>query len=251
LTLRISLQVVVWRLLALLALAVHWLGLGWAALGLLDGETWVDAFEFRSEVPLLGDPLSLYLRSVYWSSVSMSTVGYGDVVASTQPEMGYTMFVMLLGHALYTYFFAAITTLIANTEHISAGFRTLVEQTMRCARAARSSPRLASHRTDAMPPRVAWVHPALSSQVHGVPRNPRGAQAARARLLCAQVAADARLPGALAHRRAAAVDRARRAPRREGRTRAPPVPRAQRGREAASLRISLSRRRCASSCTRG
>ena len=47
---------------------------------------------------------------------------------ATQWEMGYTMLVMLLGHALYTYFFAAVTTLIANTEHISAGFRTLVHR---------------------------------------------------------------------------------------------------------------------------
>jgi hypothetical protein len=80
-----------------LALAAHWIACGWLALRPVAGST---AFDEH------------YIRALYWSVTTLSTVGYGDVSARTPAEMVYSMAVMVMGVVVYGYVISSITTLI-------------------------------------------------------------------------------------------------------------------------------------------
>ncbi|EQC26504.1 hypothetical protein SDRG_15682 [Saprolegnia diclina VS20] len=55
-----------------------------------------------------------YLVSLYWAIVTMSSVGYGDVVPQTKLEMAIAMFVMVIGVVMFGYVIGNITSLVDN-----------------------------------------------------------------------------------------------------------------------------------------
>ncbi|CAN0364443.1 unnamed protein product, partial [Discosporangium mesarthrocarpum] len=77
----------------------------------------------------------LYVTSVYWSVTTLSTVGYGDIFASTVLERAYCILVMLTGATLYALAIGAlshiITIMVAKHSHSkkieqrAAGFITM------------------------------------------------------------------------------------------------------------------------------
>ena len=99
----------------------------------LQDETWLDLYARERHVivnerrlnasELADDVASLYLRSVYWASITMTTVGYGDIVPADQGgvEQGVAMLVMLGGLILYL-LSAEFTTLISNSSRLEEEF---------------------------------------------------------------------------------------------------------------------------------
>jgi voltage-gated potassium channel len=88
------------RLLALiiiLPLIAWWAATGWIALG-GDAET-TDA-ELR------------LVRAVYWAITTMASVGYGDIVPKTIPQMYYACAIMVTGVATFGYILSNIATLM-------------------------------------------------------------------------------------------------------------------------------------------
>jgi hypothetical protein len=88
-----------------LVLTVHWLACGWFAL-----RSGTDAAHAD------------YLSALYWCVQTISTVGYGDIVPRTGPEMLYTMLVMILGVGVYGYMIGNVASLLnkidpARTHH--------------------------------------------------------------------------------------------------------------------------------------
>lgn len=84
-----------------LLITAHWLACGWLALGGIDTP---------------GDEFTHYLRSLYWCITTLATVGYGDIVPRTSPQMLYAMGVMLLGVGLYGYVVGNVANLLANLD---------------------------------------------------------------------------------------------------------------------------------------
>lgn len=89
-----------------LLLTAHWLACGWLA---LDGNT-----TLADQVDV--DGFRRYLRALYWSVTTLSTIGYGDLTPKTDPQIAFTMVVMLLGVAVYGYVIGNVTSLLANID---------------------------------------------------------------------------------------------------------------------------------------
>ena len=87
------------RIIVLIALVTHWCGVAWARVGLLPGG-WVAGYAAREGWDV-GDTPTVYLRALYWACVTMTTVGYGDVVPASDEDVVVATVVMVVGHALY------------------------------------------------------------------------------------------------------------------------------------------------------
>ena len=76
----------------------HFLACLWYIVGTNAGHevSWVDVYNH-----IENDWMSKYLNSLYWSLVTMSTVGYGDIVPQNQTEKGFCIFTILVGFTLF------------------------------------------------------------------------------------------------------------------------------------------------------
>ncbi|EKX40720.1 hypothetical protein GUITHDRAFT_113250 [Guillardia theta CCMP2712] len=72
----------------------------------------------------------LYVQSIYWSFVTLSTVGYGDITPCNEMEMMYTSAAMVLGSALFAYIVGSISTVAmsANNQDLKMKERVQVMQ---------------------------------------------------------------------------------------------------------------------------
>eukprot|EP00903_Cladosiphon_okamuranus_P007630 g7399.t1 len=99
-------------------LVMHWVACGWHLLADLEDAdlSWIvkDGLE---DAPAS----NLYVTSVYWTVTTLSTVGYGDIFASTIAERTYCILVMLTGATMYALAIGAvshiITTVVARHSH--------------------------------------------------------------------------------------------------------------------------------------
>nr|CCA14527.1 Voltagegated Ion Channel (VIC) Superfamily putative [Albugo laibachii Nc14] len=73
---------------------------------------WIDSLDQSGNV---SDQDALqYLVSVYWAIITMSTIGFGDVVAQNDLERLVNVLIMALGVSLFGYVIGTISTLVAN-----------------------------------------------------------------------------------------------------------------------------------------
>ena len=134
-------------------IVVHWMACGWFLLHVLmvsdDGEedpllasstspshqtqtlTWVTQLpgvwedsEWRLE--------ELYIAALYWSVMTLTTIGYGDINPKTTPERAYVIFAMLVGAGLFSFILSEMGILIAALSHRSSQFKSTVDRLTTC-----------------------------------------------------------------------------------------------------------------------
>lgn len=101
-----ALQPIVYRvvpLLIALPLLVHLVACGWIALG--SGTAGNDP-----------DALLTYVRAVYWSFTTLTTVGYGDIAAKTIPQMLYACGVQVTGVGVFGFILSNVASLLARSD---------------------------------------------------------------------------------------------------------------------------------------
>lgn len=88
----------------------HWTACGWIVIdGGVGGVT-------------NPDRVTRYIRAIYWSVTTLTTIGYGDITPVTNVQTIYTMCIMLVGAGAYGYLVANIATILANSDIIRTQF---------------------------------------------------------------------------------------------------------------------------------
>jgi len=109
-------------LLGLLFLA-HLLGCFWfyvaASVGLSpEIVTWVSSYDDGSALD--APPSTQYLYAVYWALTTLTTVGYGDITPTNNPERLYSLLALLTGALVFGYMLSSISSLVAAIDRQAA-----------------------------------------------------------------------------------------------------------------------------------
>jgi CRP-like cAMP-binding protein len=91
----------------------HWVSCGWMALGKIDDKL---------------DHYTNYLKALYWTLTTITTIGYGDITPTTNPQTIYTMFVQLTGAGMYGYIIGNLASMLANSDLARTQFRAKLEK---------------------------------------------------------------------------------------------------------------------------
>ena len=101
-----SLKPITYRLVPLvimLPLIVHIVACGWIALG--SGTAGADE-----------DQVFTYVKAVYWTFTTLTTVGYGDIAAKTIPQMLYACVVQVIGVGVFGFILSNVAGLLARSD---------------------------------------------------------------------------------------------------------------------------------------
>ncbi len=108
------------KFLIIIILLLHLLACAWFFSAYIDNfpeESWVVSEGIREAAPD-----SQYIRSLYWTITTMTTVGFGDITPNRTPEYIITMFVMLLGATMYAFIIGNIASLFSNLDSAKVSF---------------------------------------------------------------------------------------------------------------------------------
>merc|ERR1719502_39380 len=72
----------------------------------------------------------IYLVALYWSMMTMTTVGYGDVAMKTDEERLFAVAAMICGGAFYGYVIGSITALVAQSDMNRRAFKERMDLVM-------------------------------------------------------------------------------------------------------------------------
>jgi voltage-gated potassium channel len=91
-------------------LLIHWLACFWFYSAFAAGfpaDSWVVAAGIQG-----ADAVSQYVRSLYWTITTMTTVGYGDITPGRTAEYIRSGLIMLMGASLYAFIIGSIASLL-------------------------------------------------------------------------------------------------------------------------------------------
>jgi len=111
------------------AIAIHFMALGWILIGASE--------ETRPHQ-------DQYLRSLYWVTTTIATIGYGDYYPDHDKNLQivYTIIVQLFGVGMYTYAIANVSSLVSNLDVGRAAFQRRMEEINAFLRSQRIPPKL-------------------------------------------------------------------------------------------------------------
>ncbi len=93
-------------LVVIVPLAIHIAAIGWIGLG----------GEVDPKNPAVMMLFERYTRAVYWATSTLATVGYGDITASTVPQMWYSILVEITGVGFFGFVLTNIASILGRLD---------------------------------------------------------------------------------------------------------------------------------------
>ncbi len=98
----------------LICMTAHLLSCGWIAL--------------TYDESLLEDTTTTYIKALYWSITTLTTVGYGDITPETNLQIIYTMIVQILGVGIYGYIIGNVANVLSKKDPSRAQYIENIEK---------------------------------------------------------------------------------------------------------------------------
>ena len=73
------------------------------------------------------DTMSQYVAALYWSLMTVTTIGYGDVSPQTDGERVFALCFMMLGAVLYAYIVGSFCQVITSLDPAASDFRSSMD----------------------------------------------------------------------------------------------------------------------------
>ena len=102
------------KFLASILLLMHWLACIWFFSAFASGFP-ADSWATRAGISDSG-AMAQYIRSVYWTITTMTTVGYGDITPARNAEYVLSAIIMLMGASLYAFIIGSIASLLGSIQ---------------------------------------------------------------------------------------------------------------------------------------
>lgn len=125
----------VFKYLGVILIFTHCIACLWFAVAYVDGfpqDSWVVSAGIES-----ADPVSQYVRSLYWTITTMTTVGYGDISPGRTVEYLLGILIMLMGASLYAFVIGGVASLLSNLQAAKNSYREHIESVETYLRARR------------------------------------------------------------------------------------------------------------------
>ncbi|KAJ3369523.1 hypothetical protein GGF31_005233 [Allomyces arbusculus] len=112
-----------------ITLITHWCTCIWYVLACPEADTCVSPSWATDpdQSPTYADRLSMYIYALYWTVMTMTTTGYGDVHATNDRERVWSIVCMITGVFLYGYVSGTITSSLSNLDSRRVSYRQKVE----------------------------------------------------------------------------------------------------------------------------
>lgn len=102
------------KFLVSILLLMHWLACIWFFSAFASGFP-ADSWAARAGVAGSG-PMDQYIRSIYWTITTMTTVGYGDITPARSIEYVLSAIIMLMGASLYAFIIGSVASLLSSIQ---------------------------------------------------------------------------------------------------------------------------------------
>ena len=102
------------KFLVSILLLMHWLACFWFYTAFAGGFP-PDSWAARADI-LDSSPVAQYIRSLYWTITTMTTVGYGDITPARTVEYVFSAVIMLMGASLYAFIIGSVASLLSSIQ---------------------------------------------------------------------------------------------------------------------------------------